>query len=254
MEQAVADAASQHPATPLRALLLGMTPDIARMHWPPLAHLTAADSSLGMVKAVWPGNIAGRREAVCANWLSLPLKPSSCDVVLGDGSANCVPYPDGFRALRDSVHQVLREGGVFVLRCFTRPAPGEHPDDILSCLAGGGIPSFHHVKFRLLMAVQESTEAGVAVDDVYQWWARKQIDTVALCARTGWDRHSVEMMELYRGSNTVHTFPTLEEVHSVLDESFDEVSTSIPSYHLSERCPIFVLRSKPRRAPVEAVR
>src|SRR5262245_19607035 len=53
-----------------RALLLGVTPEIAELSWSPALPLLAVDKSLGMVKAVWPGDTPQRR-AMVGDWLEL---------------------------------------------------------------------------------------------------------------------------------------------------------------------------------------
>jgi len=245
LESAMAECAARRKPEHLRALLLGVTPDIAAMRWPEGTRLTAADNSFSMVRAVWPGNVPGRRLGVCANWLALPVRESSCDAVIGDGSMNCVRFPAGFRALAESVRGVLREDGISVLRCYTRPVPGEGPDEVFEDLRRGEIVSFHHFKFRLLMAMQESTEQGIAVAEVYREWMERKVDLGALSGRAGWEKKTIDTMELYRGRETVHTFPSMAEFRSVLSEHFEELGVSSPSYSLSERCPVLVLR--PRR-------
>jgi hypothetical protein len=67
-------------------------------------------------------------------------------------------------------------------------------------------------------------------------------------AHTGWEQHTIKTIELYRDQSSVHTFPTLNEVRTVLGETFDEAFLSIPAYHLGERCPRFVLRPRSRRS------
>lgn len=244
MEAAIERFPGPRTVRPLQAILLGVTPAIAQMRWPPNTFLTAVDNSLDMVRGVWPGNVAGCRVAVCANWLDLPLRPQSYDIVIGDGAMNCVRFPSDFRELSRSIHRVLCEEGVFILRAYTRPTPGEQPDEVFADLSRGAISSFHHFKFRLLMAMQETTEQGVVVDSVYRMWADCHIDVARMCERDGWDRDAVRTIELYRARDTVHTFPTLAELRSVLCDCFEEVSISAPSYDLSERCPVLVLRRR----------
>jgi SAM-dependent methyltransferase len=163
--------------------------------------------------------------------------------VIGDGSVNCVRYDD-FRGVASEVRRLLRDDGVFVLRCYVQPAVQERPEDVFADMFCAAIPSFHHFKFRLLMAMQQSAREGIPVNDVYQFWASRNVDLELLISRTGWERSAIEMMELYRGQYTVHTFPTLPEWRSVLHEFFDEVCLSTPSYNLGECCPTLVLRRR----------
>lgn len=246
MQRTVAEWAAQHSPQQMRGLLLGVTPDIARMPWPRGMSLAAVDRSLGMLRTVWPGDLPGHRNAVCASWLSLPLAPASCDIVIGDGSMNCLRFPAPVRALAESVHAVLRDDGLFILRCYARPTPCERPGNVFADLLHNDIATFHHFKFRLLMAMQQTSQQGVCVNDVYNVWARHEIDVPDLCGKTGWAPEAVRTIELYQGSGTVHTFPSLPEFRSVLHDLFEELSVSTHSYELSECCPTLVMR--PRRA------
>jgi hypothetical protein len=247
MEEAVANWAASQPAVSLNALLLGVTPEIATMRWPAESSLTAVDGSPAMVRIVWPGDIPVKRRVVCSNWLALPLQDASCGVVIGDGSMNCLPYPNGYRRLAEEVRRVLSPDGIYILRCYIQPVAQESPDQVFAdSFHSEAVPSFHHFKFRLLMAMQQSTQTGIAVDDVYRYWTDRKIDTALLTSRAGWEKSAIDTIELYRQSATVHSFPSLAEYRSVLGEFFDEISFSSLPCTLGERCPILVLRPRPR--------
>ena len=132
VEETVAAYACEHPDTRIQALLLGVTPDIATMRWPASSSLLAIDSSGAMVQAVWIGDVAGKRWAVCGDWLHLPRRESSCDIAIGDGSMNCVRYPEGCRALFRNVRAVLKPGGVLILRCYAQPERPERPEQVFA--------------------------------------------------------------------------------------------------------------------------
>jgi len=184
--------------------------------------------------------LAGRRWALQGDWLALPLRDSSCDVVIGDGVAICLRYPDGLRALARSLRRVLKSDGVIALRSYVQLAAPERPEDVIAGLDEN--PSFHHFKLRLAMAMQPAAAEGVAVNDVYNYWAGCGFDKDRLMCRTGWPRETIETIELYRGVDTVHTFPTLAELRLVLREYFSESAIFTPSYFLGERCPTLVLQ------------
>jgi hypothetical protein len=244
VEMVVRNWSPSYPREALCALLLGVTPEIANMRWPDAATLLAVDNSLGMAQAVWPGNIPGKRWVACGDWLALPRPNSSCDVVIGDGSLNCLRYPDGFRAVAKNIRDLLHEDGVLLFRCFVQPVTKELPEEIFSDLVQARIPSINHFKFRLLMAMQPSIDQGISVRDVYKKWMDSAIDKEQLMARTGWEKGAFRSIELYRDQDAVHTFPTVTELRAVLLEFFDETSVSIPAYPLGERCPRFVLRKR----------
>jgi SAM-dependent methyltransferase len=245
MERAVSAYAAAAGDRPLHGLMLGVTADIATMRWPARCPLLAVDLSHEMIRSVWPGDIAGVRRAVRGDWLSLPLRPSSVDIAIGDGSMSCVSYPDGFRTVAESVFAALKSDGIYIVRCYAQPEKREEPAAVMESLAGPENPSFHHFKFRLLMAMQRSVREGVAVDAVYRYWAAHRLGRALVAATRGWDVEAIRAMELYRDAPTVHFFPTLPEQRAILREYFDELSCSTGAYTLGERCPMLVLT--PRR-------
>jgi hypothetical protein len=222
-----------------QALLLGVTPAIASMRWPPATSLMAIDKSFPMARIVWPGDIPGERTMVCGDWLALPRRETSCDLVVGDGSINCLSYPDGFCALAEAAAGVLRGNGLLVLRSYLQAASRESPEQVYQNALDGSIGSFQAFKLRLLMALQHTAQEGIAVNDAYQWVCR-DVDLPALARRTGWTKPAVETIERYKGCTTVYSFPSLEELRSALLPRFEELSLLIPGHEMGPRCPICV--------------
>lgn len=243
-EEAMRKWAAKHPDEPYWGLILGMTPELGAMRWPEQCSILGVDQSFAMAKTVWPGNIPFRRRAICGNWTNMPFPKASIGIAVGDGSMNCVKYPEALRELAANVRNLLRDDGLLLLRLFVRPDSEESPEDIFSDLAQSKISSINHFKLRMLMALQSSTEEGIAVKDVYDKWASRGIDEECLMARTGWERSAIKVLEYYKGQDVVHTFPTLDEFRTVLYEFFDEVEVSAPSYALGERCLRFVLQAR----------
>ena len=149
----------------LRVLQCGVTPALASMAWPDDAELLAVDKTEAAIRALWP-RPPGRRCALCANRLQLPQADASCDVAAGDGSFNCLQYPQEYLALAASLHRILRPGGLLLMRCFIRPDPPEKPEQVFTELRAGLCVSFHEFKWRLAMALQPDITRGVLVDDV----------------------------------------------------------------------------------------
>lgn len=244
MERTTKEWAVAHPGETVRALLLGVTPEIAAMNWPEKSSLLAVDRSYSMARSVWPGNIAGLRSVVCGNWLALPRRASSCDVVIGDGSINSLEYPNGFQALAEAVAGVLRKDGNLILRCYLQCERPENRQTVFEDARRGSIGSFHAFKMRLLMAMQESAESGVVVKDVHQAWMEENLDPRSLPTGEGWNSAAVKTIEFYRESNTAYSFPTLQQLRPALLAWFDEISVLWPRYELGERCPTLVLRPR----------
>jgi len=224
-----------------RALLLGATPAIATMQWPDGTWLTGLDRSFPMAKSVWPGDSPGERGMVCGDWLQPSLGNNSCDLVIGDGSLNCLTYPIASKALVRAVSGLLRRGGLLILRCYIQAEPRESPDDLQTEALRGAIASFHTFKLRLLMALQPTLEEGVAVRDAYRWIARN-VDLPSLSKTAGWPRAEVETIEHYKDSDTIYAFPTLDQQRAALLPEFAEVSFLTTPHEMSSRCPILGFR------------
>jgi hypothetical protein len=234
--RAVASWRQGYPKRRLRILVCGVTPALAGMSWPDESDLLGVDKSTGAIHALWR-HPAGKRWPLCGDWLQLPLADKSCDIVAGDGSFNCMRYPEGYRALASAIDRVLRLRGLLLMRLFTRPEQPEEPAQVFADLHACRIPSFHHFKWRLVMALQTDVTRGVVVNNVFDAWVAAGICAEELSERTGWDLKVIETIELYKGKQTLLSFPTFAELQAVLAGCFDETSVYYPDYPLGERCP-----------------
>jgi hypothetical protein len=77
-------------------LLLGVTPELCALATGRRSRVVAVDPSVDMIRSVWPGRLRPRDEALCADWLRLPLAGESVDLVLSDGCLSTLPYPRGY--------------------------------------------------------------------------------------------------------------------------------------------------------------
>jgi SAM-dependent methyltransferase len=227
-----------------RALLLGVTPLLANLRWSDPTMLLAVDASMPFLRAVWPGDVRGRRGAVRGDWRRLPVRDASYDIAVGDGSFNCLPYPAGIRDAAAAVKRALDPDGVLVMRLFVRPDPCESPEALVEELNAHRVGTFHQFKFRLLMALQRTVHDGIVVSDVYRYWHALGRRSESRPPTSGWSAADVETIENYRGSSTVHVFPTLTEWRAVLCEAFEEIAIQPASYVLGDRCPVIALRAR----------
>lgn len=231
-----------HPGRSLRALLLGVTSEIATMRWPERATLTAVDHSLPMVSNLWPKPALGT--AVCADWRAMPLPHGSRDVALGDGCLTLLTPPEGYAAFAASLRATLADDGLVALRCFCRPLRAERPGEVFADLHARRTRGFHAFKWRLAMSLHGRLEEGVRLADVWNCWAEEVREPDAIAARCGWPRELVKSMELYRGNASRYFFPTVEEAAAALAPGFSLAFCHAGGYELAERCPILVYRAR----------
>jgi len=227
-------------SVPLRALLLGVTPEIAAMSWPAGTQLLAADLSRPMIRGVWPG--LGHM-VVCATWVALPLADGMQDLVLGDGSFSVLAGA-AYAAMSQSLRRVVRPRGLVLMRFYTRPDRPEAPASAFADLRAGRIGSLHAFKWRLAMALHGSLEAGVRLGDIWDAWHDAVPHPEDLARERGWPLPVVLTMDDFREADTRYTFPTLSEARAVMAAGFEEVSCHFPTYELGERCPILAFRPR----------
>ena len=226
----------------LRALLLGVTPKLARKRWKPALNIVAVDNTMAMIRSVWPGNTA-RRHVVCGDWLELPLCDASIDVALIDGGLPAVSFPSAHIALATELKRVLKVDGVFVARIFARPESSETLETVFAAARDRKIGGFHAFKWRVAMSLQgDDTERGVRLDDIWRCCNRQFGEHARLQQLTGWPIEEISTIDAYRGNAASYHFPTIRE----LVESFSGALTCVEqiqgTYELAERCPILIFR------------
>lgn len=230
----------------ISALILGVTPQIARLNWPDETDLLAADHSQQMIDRVWPGYPNAGEESIRADWLDLPLDDHSRDIVVSDAPFGVLPYPHVYKKLLHSVRRILKPNGIFAFRIFIRPDETENPELIFKEALEGKIGNFHAFKLRLLMSMQPDTETGVCIGDVWNYWADQEIDYQKFADKTGWPLGHIETMKAYKNQTDVYHFPTPGELRDLLEEdNFTKLNCSWPGYELGERCPTFVYKPEP---------
>jgi hypothetical protein len=221
----------------LAALILGVTPEIAKLPWPAGTNLTALDESPEMIRYVWPGSTAQSERVLCGDWLDPPLSPRSFDLVIGDGVLSMLPFPAAYRRLAATMASLARAGATWNLRLFVRPDPPEPPAAVIDDLLANRIGNFHAFRLRLVMAMHGDDDSnGVRVADVWRYWEAAGIDTTRLLER-GWPIDVIRVIDAYRESRSVYSFPPLEAAVAAISEFAELTQITRPTYELGERCP-----------------
>jgi hypothetical protein len=226
----------------VRALLLGVTPEIATMPWPAGTRFLAVDKSRDMIRAVWPGAALGF-QAVCARWPVLPVADATQDLVLGDGSVS-VLRGDQYGTMARAMRRVLSATGLVLMRFFTRPAHPEPVEKVFEDLFGARIGNFHVFKWRLSMAMHGSLDEGVRLADIWDTWHAAVPQPETLAKLLLWPLPEILTMDDFRGAQAAYTFPTLAEARAMMAPDFEEVGCHVPGYELGERCPTLAFRPR----------
>ncbi|MDA0821678.1 MAG: class I SAM-dependent methyltransferase [Proteobacteria bacterium] len=151
-------------ASPLRILVLGVTPEIRGLNAPLTTVWRSVDRSGDMIKYVWPGN---PNEVQCTTWDAMDFPHASFDIVFCDGGLCLLAYPDQHTALAEKLSTILRPGGQLVIRLFCGDGRADSVDDVLADLAHHKIPNLSVLKLRLWVALQTSVTDGVRPHDVW---------------------------------------------------------------------------------------
>lgn len=228
----------------VNALMWGATPALANLNWPAGSRLLAVDRSQGMLKLVWPGDLPQQRAAQCTDWFSLRPATGAYDVVVGDGSFNCLPYPTGYQQLGNLTRQALQPKGALITRFYVKPAKPETLDRVFQAALAGQIHSFHAFKWRLAMAILGEHQVNIAVRDIWQTWQQAGLDQGRLRAVTGWSAATIATINHYQFSDASYSFPTLPEIEQALAACFVVSKVATPTYELGERCPTVMFRPK----------
>ena len=246
MERVVADGLASRHGPPHRALLLGVTPEIATMRWPSGTSLLALDAVPGMIRNVWPAREAPHGVAALADWIIMPVRDAAYDVLVGDASLTTTPYPDGFLAVKAELRRVLKDEGMLAMREFARPEQREPVDGIFRDLRAGRIASFRLFMWRLAMALHEDLESGCRWGDVFDAWYANVPDPDGLMMSLGWPLEAPRFLEVLRQARRPALFPTLSEMRAVLAPEFEQAEVHIPDYPDGDRYPTVVFKPKSR--------
>ena len=224
-----------------KVLVLGVTPEIVQLNWPPGAHVVAIDSSPAMIASLWHGNASVPSHVACARWQLLPVKDAQFDAVVGDGSLNALSSLEEYGKVMGEVSRVLKSDGVFVLRCFVRPPQIETPERVLSKAMEGEFPTTaaFRMRFAFAMADADGSIGLAALRDAFNALVP---DRDALARLTGWPRQDIDRVDTDKDSRVRLTFPTQSQLVSLSEPVFRVEDSARGTYTQAEHCPTFLFR------------
>lgn len=223
--------------TGVQALILGVTPEIYRLHWPEGTTLRALDRSREMIDAVWPGQ---PEQAIEGEWGSPDFEPATFDIVLCDGGLHLLDYPAGQSELVRQLARIVRPGGHIAFRLFLPPERREMPEEVIADLAAGRIRDMNCLKIRLTQAMTNSPVEGVMLDDVWQFLHARIGNRETFFGDLGWEARQVAVIDLYRGSLARYHFADLESVKALFGADrgapFRCIDVTAPAHLMGDRC------------------
>ena len=149
----------------------------------------------------------------------------------------------GGRGYQRTLLDLLRPGGLFFYRHWAQVQPRESLEQVLNAARAGSIGNFHVFKWRVAMALQPDSRAGVRLHDIWQACADAALDRSQL-PQPGWSSRAMSTIRFYRNRNARLYFSTLDEFQKMLSEDFEHIDVTFGSYELAERCPILTARPR----------
>ena len=227
-----------------RALLLGVTPELAALHRS--VGIVAVDRCEAMVQQVLYTQTKDNGHSqdcvpLIGNWTSLPLKDHSVPLVLGDGVLLFYDFVDGVNRLLTELTRVLMHDGYLLLRVFISGPRKESLNELSSALARGEVANFHIYKWRLAMALQENLRQGVKPCELLEVFNRIHADRQALALAMNWPLNEINTIDAYRNVSQPYYFPTFAELQSAITPYFTIQSISWPDYDFGQYCPRIAL-------------
>jgi SAM-dependent methyltransferase len=229
------------------ALLLGVTPPIAAMHWPNGTRLVAVDWSEVMFRHVWPKRgLPQGAAAVRGDWRELPLATGSMDFAISDGCYPALGSLQDAAHLNRELHRVLRPHGLFCLRCYCRPEKPRAVTHLFEDLVSGRMRNPGLFRWLLAVAVHGESQEGVSLHDVWKVWNERRPDPGALRDHCGWTDKALADMDFWGTADARFSFPTYDELARLAEPFFEIVTRDLPGYEMGERFPRLILRARER--------
>jgi SAM-dependent methyltransferase len=206
-------------------ILMGVTPQIANAY----THVTAVDREPAMIENVWPGNSETKR-AINDNWLTVELPEGHYDGIIGDGSINMLEIKD-VEFMLNKAKRLLRPGGVFACRMFTRP---DEPITMERLLAEAKHPTVNFSAYRRLvpMYIAEQNGPVVPVRLIAELFDQMFPDRSQL----PWTAEQMSTMDAYRTSDATTWFPTRQEILDLAPTGSRYIESG--TYDIADTCPI----------------
>jgi len=222
------------------ALIMGVTPELYHL-LSPLCDTQAIDRNEAMINLVWPGE---RSDVYHKEWLRLSEIDQQFDIIVIDGGLHLVGFPSEQEQLLTHIAARLKPGGRLIARLFCQPLDRESVESVLDALARREIPSVNHLKVRLVSAIQQTSESGARLHDV---WATIQ-ECVSVISRLegspGWSRDEIEALGFYRGQEARYSFVSVEQVLTMLNRLGNPLrheGTRVPDYPMGDQFPVICL-------------
>jgi len=141
------------------------------------------------------------------------------------------------------IAKIVKKNGLAAFRIYAAPEKAENVEAVVYAAAHGKIGSFHAFKWRFAMALTaKNNNANIKVAAIYREFQELVPDRELFAQQSGFSLAAINTIDVYAGSDTVYSFPTLSQVRAVTEKYITELAVTHGSYELSECCPVVTFR------------
>jgi hypothetical protein len=233
--QACPPALLREDAAP-RVLVLGVTPALADLPWPPKAELHAVDYDEVMVKALWHPREGA--QVHLARWQEMPFEDGYFDLIIGDCSFNALSEIADYTEVLREVARVSRSGAPLIARFFMQSEP---PPNLawIAQQVPEALAHYRAASKRVLVALACAEDDGTfhmaAVRDrIGEQWGDYEDYLKAL----GGPPEDFELSKLVFGYDQRLNYPTERAITERFAPFYRDISFAYPAYDAGRYCPI----------------
>lgn len=224
-----------------KIIVLGVTPEVVGANWPHGSVIEAVDMNPWMIENVYMPHPTLKTSVTLAHWQSMPMEDKSIDLIVGDGIFTPLETKDDYDALFCEMKRVLKPGGVMIVRAFLRPVISETIDSIVKKALDGSIKYFGSLKWRIAMSMIDA-QFSVKASEIHRVFEENFPDRKKLESLSGWEAKTIETIDSYKETDSIFTFPTLNQLTNLSQNYTRIVDMRYGNYELSIRCPIVVFQ------------
>lgn len=166
------------------------------------------------------------------DWFNASRYIKYVDCVIGDGSLSYVSINE-YQGLIKEMKKIATDK--VVVRIYESPEVRKTIKQIVDDVKNGVTLTFSALKLDLAMYLSVE-RIDVSLNDIYNLYKSVFINTDNLIQMTGWDAKSIDVIEVYNGIRTRHSFPTQKKMLQLFPKAERIKSTG---YQLSDRCPFY---------------
>jgi SAM-dependent methyltransferase len=221
-----------------RVMVMGATPGLHDLSWPPGTKLVAVDKSAFMLERLWPG---GPETTRCEDWTTMSLPDGSRDIALTDLGL-CFVRNSRQAALASTLGRILAPGGLFIARHICAAGAARDFDRVMRDFLSGKLHNSSELKMRLALALA-GERARVRLGDIWARYDDAIPDRSKLPVLTGWSERELSRIEGYRDAGELYYFPGLQELErSFTGAGFEMAAQQIPNSAMREHTYLLTFR------------